>query len=99
MRTKEVVVFKKFFERCNHFTLEDLPSDVQPTDRIMFNVVDDGYISDNNSIPEGGYLKIIRDVPMTEEDLEEERKHFKALKEASKQKRYKKYLELKAEFE
>lgn len=99
MRTKEVLVFEKFFDRRDHFTLEDLPSDVQPTDRIIFEVVHDGYISDNNSISEGGYLKIIRDVPMTEEDLEEERKHFKALNEASKQKRYKKYLELKAEFE
>ncbi len=97
---KTITIYKTRLD-SDFFTLSDIPDtvDLLPTDQIYFECVNDGYISDNNRIREGGYLKIKREVPMTDEEIVEEKQFWVVKQLEMKNKRRETYLKLKAEFD
>ena len=99
MRKKKIKVFEKNYDGYRaFFKFSDLPSDLESEDMINFEK-NDAYYGSDSSWDAHSTLTIYREVPMTEEDLREEKEFLDRKKEESRKKRFEDFLRLKKEFE
>lgn len=99
-KTKFDLIFSKGWDRpLSYFKLEDITVDILPTDEIHFEVDHEGYYSENNSWDPHTSLRVLRERPMTDEELAKEKNKDEIEKSERLKSRRELYERLKKEFE
>ena len=93
------IIFRKNYDGEDHYIpIGDLPTDLQPTDRLTYNS-DPGYWSENNSWEPHTEIIIERPRLETDEEQKERLEKSQEFMDGLRDRRYETYLKLKSEFE